>query len=98
MVSASLLEAEVLASAKREGVALDKAAPFVDMVSLVIPERSLLPEYLSIFEAGYLRGADAYHLAAALYTDPTRKQLGFATADQKQSEIADRLGFTVVIF
>lgn len=94
--SSSLLEAEVYAAAKREGVPLEVAAGFVDLVSLVFPEESLQRQYLKIFQQGYCRGADAYHLATALYLDHEGKNLVFVTADRIQAVVARAIGFKVI--
>jgi len=91
--SSVLLEAEVLAAARREGLALSWAAEFIQAVSLVFPDRSLSRELKTILEKDYCRGADACHLATALYLDPEAKSLGFLTADQNQKDLAKKLGF-----
>lgn len=93
--SSALLEAEIYAAAKRENVPLEKAAGFIALVGLVFPDESLQKEYLKILEQGYLRGADAYHVATALYLDPQTQNLIFVTADRNQSKIAQSLGFEV---
>lgn len=91
--SSYLLEAEVYASAKREGLKLTVAKEFIESLSLVIPDRSLHSEYFRIFEFGYCRGADACHIATALYLDPDAKNVHFMTADQSQAKMAKVLGF-----
>lgn len=96
VLSSALLEAEVYSAAKREGIPLETAAGFIDLVALVFPDRSLQSEYLTVFQNGHLRGADAHHLATALYVDPQAKNLSFVTADRKQAETAQTIGFQVV--
>ncbi|OGQ08481.1 MAG: hypothetical protein A3G32_10390 [Deltaproteobacteria bacterium RIFCSPLOWO2_12_FULL_40_28] len=96
VLSASLLEAEVFAAAKREDIPLEEALGFIDLIALVFPDDSLQREYLKIFQKGYLRGADAFHLAVALYLDPECQNLTFITADHKQAQIAQSLGFKVI--
>ena len=93
--SSYLLEAEIYASAAREGFSLEKAGEFIERVSLIIPEGSLKKEYLRIFGMGYCRGADACHLATALYLDPTAENLVFLTADEKQANMARKIGFQI---
>ncbi len=95
-ISSSLLEAEVYSAARREKIPLELAAAFVQRVSLVYPEGSLQKEYLAIFRQGYVRGADAYHLATALYLDPECQNLNFATVDKRQAELAEVIGFHLV--
>ena len=41
----------------------------------------------------YIRGADAYHLAAALRLDPTCAELDFLTGDKNQQSAARAIGF-----
>ena len=94
--SSHLLEAEVFAAAVREGVPLKQAAEFVELISLIIPKRSLRLEYERLFEVGPLRGADACHIATALYLDPECKELGFVSADKDQSRLAQKLGFKIL--
>lgn len=95
--SSFLLEAEVSAAAAREKVSPDDAEEFIDLISQVIPERSLRMEYRQIFQAGFCRGADACHLATALYLDPETKNLTFLTADKEQAGLARAVGFKVIL-
>jgi predicted nucleic acid-binding protein len=94
VLSSSLLEAEFLSVIKREGLPLKESLTLLEPVSLIIPERSLLVELKHIFDLSYLRGADAYHLATALYLDPSAKNLSFLTADKEQQDAAQKLGFS----
>ena len=96
LFSSYLLEAELYATASREGISLETAGEFVDLVSLVLPDRSLKEEYRRIFEGGYCRGADACHVATALYLDPKTVNLGFLTADKDQAKIAKAVGFRLL--
>lgn len=91
--SSYLLEAELFASAAREKIDGERAVEFAGLVSLVIPQRSLREEYRRIFRAGFCRGANAFHLATALYLNPEADRLTFVTADNAQSRLAKRLGF-----
>ena len=52
LFSSYLLEAELYATASREGISLETAGGFVDLVSLVVPDRSLKEEYRRSFEGG----------------------------------------------
>lgn len=45
--------------------------------------------------AGYVRGADCWRLAAALYVAPEPGELSFVTLDARQREVAAALGFAV---
>lgn len=93
VASSSLIEAELFSAAVREKIVLSLATNFLESVSLIHPDRPLREEYGKIFALGHVRGADAYHLACALFLDPTAKSLAFLTADIQQAEIAKRLGF-----
>lgn len=95
VVSAALAEAEIYAAVTREHQPLALATELLEGVSLCIPERSLRPEYQAIFACGYCRGADACHLATALYLDPDRATLVFLTNDAQQSRLAARLGMAI---
>ena len=44
---------------------------------------------------GYLRGADLWHVATALYVSPEAGSLSFATLDTRQSAFAEKLGFSI---
>ena len=59
----------------------------------VYPNRPLTPEYARITAAGYLRGADLWHLTNALFLAPDSADLSFLTLDGRQGEVARRLGF-----
>lgn len=44
-------------------------------------------------EVGYLRGADLWHVACALYLVEDAPELSFLTRDERQSAVAEALGF-----
>lgn len=91
LFAAPLLEAEVRSAAHRESVTVDQGwfAP----LTWILPERSLTPEIARVLEAGYIRGADCWHLATALSIFPEPAGLTFLTLDLRQQEIAAALGF-----
>jgi predicted nucleic acid-binding protein len=89
--SSYLLEAELLASLAREGV--DTGVPFLSAVAWVLPDRSLGPEIRRVLEHGYVRGADLWHLATALFLADDPEALPFFTLDKRQREVAGALGF-----
>ncbi len=91
LVSANLLEAELRAAFARERMAFRESA--IAGIDWVLPERSLAAEFAAVLEAGYLRGADLWHVAAALYASPEPGGLSFATLDARQAAIARALGF-----
>jgi hypothetical protein len=89
--ASALLEAEYLSRCRREQrVARTQQ---LDGLSLLHPPRSLAPEIARVLDAGYLRGADCWHLATALWLTPDPAELLFLTLDERQREIAQRLGF-----
>ncbi len=65
----------------------------LDGLLLVHPPRSLAPEIARVLDVGSLRGADCWHLATALWLAPDPAELLFLTLDERQREIAQRLGF-----
>lgn len=89
--SANLLEAELLAALKRERVAPDSIA--LDRLSWVLPVRALRREIEKVLSQHFVRGADCWHLASALYVADTPGSLTFLTLDKKQLAIAKALGF-----
>ena len=96
VMSASLLEAEVYSAFAREKVNLLDAKKVLKRISLVYVNRSLDAELEHVFKAGYCRGADALHLAAALMISPDSKDLSFFTFDEQQRSVAKKLGFKIV--
>ncbi len=91
LVSANLLEAELLAAFRREGVA--EAADLPVPVSWIIPDRPLSAEIARVLAAGYVRGADCWHLATALYLAETPADINFLSLDTRQMQVAAELGF-----
>ena len=93
LYAGNLLEAELLATAVREGVEVDQE--LMAPIGWVLPDRSLTEELQQVLEAGYLRGADTWHLACALFLGVSPSALGFLTLDERQADQARRLGFAV---
>jgi predicted nucleic acid-binding protein len=91
LLSSNLLEAELLAALAREGVAAEPE--LLSGIGWVLPDRSLGPELRRVLAAGRARGADAWHLAAALYLSDDPLELPFVTLDRRQGELAGALGF-----
>ncbi len=89
--SSNLLEAELRAAFARERVSL--AGDLFNWMTWVLPERPLTPELERVFAGGDLKGADAWHLACALYLAEEPAKLAFLTLDQRQRAVARRLGF-----
>ncbi|MBI4539756.1 MAG: PIN domain-containing protein [Gemmatimonadetes bacterium] len=91
LFSSNLLEAELRASFAREGVSTD--SELLTWITWVLPDRPLSLEVTRVLSAGYLRGADLWHLACALYLVDSPRELGFVTFDDRQRAVAHQLGF-----
>ena len=93
LLSSNLLEAELRAAFARERLEFD--AEVLSRIEWILPDRPLAIELARALEAGYLRGADLWHIATALYVAPKAKEIGFITLDGPQREVAAALGFQV---
>jgi hypothetical protein len=94
LLSSNLLEAELRSALAREGVR-DDAGPLLSGMTWVHPDRPLPPEFDRVLAAGYLKGADLWHLATAVFLAPAGHDLAFLSLERRQREVAARLGFTV---
>ena len=92
VVASNLLEAELQSALLRENVEEDPGS-ILEGIGWILPDRSLAPELGRVFESGLLKGADAWHLACALYLDPDASTLAFLTRDVAQRRVARALGF-----
>lgn len=93
LLSAALLEAEVRSALWREGRAPGLA--LLNRIRWVTPPGSLGREIKTALSAGYLRGADLWHVACALRCADSPSDLSFLTLDKRQSAVAADLGFRV---
>ena len=91
--SSNLLEAEVRAAHIRTGIPFDPES--LARIRWITPDRGLSHEISVAARAGYLRGADLWHLATALYLTPDPGEVTFITLDERQEEVASTLGFRV---
>jgi len=91
VAASDLLEAELRASFAREGVELEPA--LLSGISWVVPDRPLHEEIARVLTAGYVRGADCWHLASALYLAEEPAAISFLTLDERQAAVARALGF-----
>lgn len=94
LFAAPLLEAEFRAALVREEV--ERGLHMLDAFRWVLPDRALGPELGRVFAAGYARGADAWHLATALFLVERPGDLPFLTLDGRQRDLAEALGFAVL--
>jgi predicted nucleic acid-binding protein len=90
--ASGLLEAELKAAVRREGLPGDPLDVLPEL-QWVYPDRPLTPEIDHVLDAGYVKGADAWHLACALYLAPAGRGLHFETLDSRQRAVAAKLGF-----
>ena len=91
LASANLLEAEMRSAFAREGMDLAGGLPYP--IEWVHVDRPLTSEIVAALRVGYLRGADLWHIAVALYLDATlSSELVFITLDQRQRAVAAGLG------
>ncbi len=95
LFASNLLEAEFRSALVREAVS-EPSEHLLDWVSWVLPKRALEREFGRVLKAGFLRGADLWHLACALYFRQIVPALAFLSADRRQLEVAGRLGFDLV--
>ena len=91
VLSSNLLEAEMRTVFQREDEAFKD--DFAAGIDWIFPARPLSAEFARALSAGYLRGADLWHVATALYVSPQPKNLTFATLDAVQARVASTLGF-----
>jgi len=94
ILSSNFLEAEYRAALAREGVAA--GFEMLTWISWILPNRPLGTEIKRVLDAGYLRGADLWHLACALYVSENPEELAFASLDGRQRDVAESLGFVVL--
>jgi len=91
LLSSNLLEAELRSAFHREEVSFEP--DLLSWITWVLPDRALGREMSRVLEMGYLRGADLWHLACALYLVEDPPELSFITLDDRQGNVAAGLGF-----
>ena len=91
LVSSNLLEAELRAALRRDNVTAEPTE-LLSSIVWVHPDRALTAEIKTVLGAGYVRGADLWHLACALFVAPKR-EIAFLTLVVRQREISEELGF-----
>ena len=89
--SSHLLEAELRAAHARNNVIFDPG--FIAGIEWIAPFRPLSREIAAALEIGYLRGADLWHVAVALYQADNPREVAFMTLDGRQRAVAAALGF-----
>jgi predicted nucleic acid-binding protein len=91
LLASNLLEAELRSVFQRERIAREPTE-LLSAISWVHPDRTLSAEMTAILSIGYVRGADLWHLAVALFLDPKR-EIDFMTLDKRQRDVSRKLGF-----
>ena len=91
LVSSNLLEAEVRSAYMRDH--RPYSSTLLSNIEWVFPDRSLGPEFEMVLNTGYLRGADLWHVATALYVTDAPAGISFVTLDHRQETVAASLGF-----
>jgi hypothetical protein len=93
LISSNLLEAELRGAFARERVPF--RPQLVSGISWVFPDSPLGPQMERALAAGYLRGADLWHVACALYLVEEPDEMSFLTLDERQLAVVRALGFRV---
>lgn len=93
LLTSNLTEAEFRTVLVREH-ADSSGAELLAGLSWILPNRPLTPEIDRVAATGYVRGADLWHLACALFVSPQPGQLSFVSLDARQAEVAQMLGFS----
>jgi len=91
LLASNLLEAELRSALHRERVTADPG-DLLSEITWAHPDRTLSAEMSTILDAGFVRGADLWHLAVALFIDPER-EIDFLTLDERQRAVSRKLGF-----
>ena len=91
LAASDLLAAELRSAFLREGM-VDEPE-LLAAITWVVPDRPLHAEITRVLDAGYVRGADCWHLAAALYLAEDPAHMSFLTLDERQGAVAAALGF-----
>lgn len=93
LVASNLLEAEMRAAFGRLGLEFDDG--LLSDIDWIFPDRPLTKEIKDALNVAYLRGADLWHIAAALYVkDTVVGEMTFITLDNRQRAAAANLGFS----
>ena len=92
--SSHLLEAEYRSVCMREKY--EPSDLHLKKITWIIPEYPLTQELKTVLTAGYLRGADLWHVAAAIYGEKEQViKMSFLTLDKRQRHVAAAVGFDV---
>lgn len=94
LLSSNLLEAELRATLKREGIDFDISS--LSGINWVFPNRQLDAEMTAALEIAYLSPIRVWHLVTALFfRDVLQSDLAFITLEEEQETVARELGFWI---
>ena len=93
LLTSNLTEAEFRSVLVRERVE-NAGVELLARLSWVLPNRPLTSEIDRVAAIGYVRGADLWHLACALFVSPQPGEISFLSLDGRQTEVARMLGFS----
>ena len=93
-ISSNLIEAQLRASFARAKSRFQESV--ISGIEWNLPNRPLAPEFATVLDTGYLRGAGLRHVATALYGSSQSGSLSSVTLDARQSAVAEALGFPVL--
>lgn len=91
IIASNLVEAEIRVAAVREDRTFNQ--PLHSNITWIYPNRPLTREFDRVLRVGYLRGADLWHVAVALYVSPDPSEISFITLDARQRDVARDIGF-----
>ncbi|CAN5717905.1 hypothetical protein BH23GEM9_BH23GEM9_12180 [soil metagenome] len=94
LFASPLMEAEFRSVLAREAV--EDGLRLLRVFRWVLPDRTLSEELDRVFAAGYQRGADAWHLATALFLAERPADLPLVSLDERQRGVAAKLGFPLI--
>ena len=95
LVASNFLEAEVSAAFANPERGREYNSAILAGIEWIYPERPLTQEIAATLAVGYLRGADLWHVAVALYAFPEPSEITFLTLDNRQRAVVATLGFRV---
>ncbi len=91
LIASNLLEAELRGAFARQRVPFRPG--LIAGITWVFPDSALGPHMERALTLGYLRGADLWHVACALFLVEEPSDISFLTLDERQRAVAKALGF-----
>lgn len=94
LYSHELIISESFSVAKRENIPFKDISKSIEKINIVAEITDLISILEELLYYGYCSGADLHHLACAKFLDPTCKNLVFLSGDNRQIEMAKKIGFS----